>query len=148
MALTPTDIRALLKDVPDLNILLEGVEQSGDTLINLAIRMAVSDFNALPPTTIYSLEAFPSEAVLFYGVAHFLANGEAERQLRNQVNYNAQGLNASLDDKYPQYSQLSQYYYQMYMQKASQLKQHINIESAWGQISSPYTGLNDYMYGS
>jgi hypothetical protein len=148
MALTVKNIRTMLKDIPDLNILLEGSVQSGDELIALAMQLGVSEFNSLPPVTQYVEANFPSDSLLFYVTAHFLANGEAEKQLRNQVNYNAQGLNVNMDDKYEQYLRLAQHYYQLFMQRATTLKQYINIDSAWGQVSSPYGNLNEFKFRS
>jgi len=149
MSLTAEKLRELIKDKPELNILLENQEQSGDPLIQSAMSMAVSDFNSMPPIIRnYTVEDFPNEAILFYGTLHYIANGEAERQLRNQVQYNAQGLNAGIDDKFGQYSQLAQYYGQLFNNKASQFKKMKNIDAAWGQQESPYLHINEYNFGS
>lgn len=148
MPLTATQIRELVKDKSDLNILLKKELQSGDDLINLAMELAVSEFNSFSPMTQYTKDNFPNDAILLYGTLYFLANSEAERQLRNQVNYSAQGLNAGIDDKYQQYLTLAQHYYQLFAQKAQVLKQHINSEAAWGDVNSPYSFLNEFLFGS
>jgi hypothetical protein len=142
MALTVRDVRVYSKDSPELNYLLEGDEQSSDELIGLAMRLAVSDFNTMGFMSGYSIETFPNDSVLMTGTLHHLANAEAEKQLRNQINYSAQGLTAGIDDKYPLYNSLAQHYWQLFNQKGMALKQAINSEAAWGENFSPYAGLN------
>ena len=144
--LTIDDVRLYAKDLTELNVLLEGEYQSSDELITLAMKLAVNDFNVVPPISQYSTSDFPSDTVLMYGILHHLANGEAERQLRNNVTYNAQGLNAGIDDKFPQYNQLSQYYKQLFEQKIKELKTQQNLEKAWGGSFSPYAGLNEWKF--
>ena len=146
--LSADDIRAYTKDNSELNILLEGELQSGDELIDLAMRLSVEDFNAQAPVTNYNTDNFPNTTILLYGVLHHLTNSEAERQLRNQVNYNAQGLQAGIDDKHQVYNQLAQYYKQMFEQKMQEFKRFLNQEEAWGNIPSPYSTLNQYKYRS
>ena len=141
---TLEDIRIYARDIPELNILLEGRLQSPEELVELAMRLAAEDFNATPPLSAYRVEDFPSDTVMLYGVLHHLANAEAERQLRNQVTYNAQGLNAGIDDKYPQYAQLAAYYKQLFEQKIREHKVYSNYASCWGGVDSPYSALNEY----
>ena len=146
MALTPTDIQIYTKDLPEFNVLLEGEEQSEPGLIALAMRMAVSEFNSIPPVTVFYLENFPNDSLLLYGTLFCLANSEAERQLRNQVSFNTQGGQASIDDKHQQYLSLATFYKTLFDQKAQALKQYINQEEAWGDSYSPYIGINDFNY--
>lgn len=146
MAITAQDIQTYARDIPELNILLENQRQSSPELVTLAMKMAVSDFNALTPSSSYSETNFPNDSILLYGTLHHLANSEAERQLRNNVNFNAQGLQAGIDDKMGQYNQLASYYKQLFENRASQLKRQLNIEAAWGGSDSPYSVINDYEY--
>ena len=146
MSLSTEEIRHYVKDNPLLNILLEGNYQSCDELIALAKKLSIGDFNIIPPVTQYLEENFPSDTVMLYGILHHLANSEAERQLRNQITYNAQGLNAGIDDKYQQYLQLAQYYKGLFDQGITSYKQSLNIEKAWGGSFSPYAGLNTFQY--
>lgn len=142
MALTAEQIQQYVKDQASENDLLEGALQSSPELLALAMQMAVDDFNAEQPLSQYTLDNFPSDTVLLYGTLHHIANGEAERQLRNQVTYSAQGLNANLDDKYEQYSRLSGFYRQLFESKTVKLKQALNMAQAWGGLHSPYIGIN------
>lgn len=142
--LTLDDLRIYTRDIPELNILLEGGEQSPDELIALAMRLTVSDVNAFAPLTDFSVANFPNDTVLLYGTLMHLANAEAERQLRNQVNYNAQGLIAGIDDKSALYQALGDRYRSMFESKMREFKIYMNNESAWGEIFSPYSGINQY----
>ena len=146
--LTASEVRSYMKDDPQLNILLEGELQSSDNLIDLCKRMAIDDFNARAPLTDFTEEDFPNVTILLYGVLHHLTNSEAERQLRNQVTYNAQGLQAGIDDKHQVYNNLAQYYKQMFEQKIQEFKRYLNMEDAWGEIYSPYGFLNQYQFKS
>lgn len=144
--LSVADIRLYAKGDPALNVLLQGEFESAEDLVELAMRLAVNDFNVVPPISSYAVDDFPSDTVLLYGVLHHLANAEAERQLRNQVNYNAQGLNAGIDDKFPQYNQLAQYYKGLFESKINQFKTQSNLEKAWGGSFSPYAGINEWRF--
>lgn len=147
MSLTIEDIRTYVKDMPQFNILLRGNPQSSDRLINLALELSVSDFNTTPPvTTKYTVENFPESGILIYGVLHHLANAEAERQLRNQVDYSLQGLQTAIDNKFPQYNQLAQYYKGLFEQRIGAYKTYKNQEDAWGGEFSPYAAINQYLF--
>lgn len=144
--LTIADVRLYAKDIAEFNVLLEGDEQSSDELIQLAMRLACNSYNIVPPVSQYTVENFPSDAVLLYGVLHHLANTEAERQLRNQINYNAQGLNAGIDDKFQFYNTLATYYKGLFEQGIRELKTFVNQDKAWGGSFSPYAGINEHRF--
>ena len=144
--LTLDDIKVYTKDLPEFNILLEGQEQSSDALINLAMKLALSTYNGSPPVSTYFLENFPNDAILLDGTLYHLANSEAERQLRNQINFSAQGMQSSVDDKFQQYQSLAAYYRASFEQKTAQFKQYMNTEDAWGEGFSPYIAINDFNF--
>ena len=140
--LTIEDIYTYTKDKSELNILLEGELQSTSPLIELAIKLTISDFNSTPPVTDFYREDFPNDSILLYGTLHHLCNSEAERQLRNQINFNAQGVSAGIDDKTQLYTSLSQYYKQLFDSKVKEYKIFLNTEQAWGGLHSPYRAIN------
>jgi hypothetical protein len=146
MTLTASDIRTYVKDKEEFNVLLEGELQSDNALIELAMRMTVSDFNGMAPISSAILENFPNDSVLLYGTLYHLANGEAEKQLRNNVNFSAQGMQASIDDKFSSYTALAQFYKQLFEQRAKELKHAMNMAEAWGESFSPYAGINDHNF--
>jgi hypothetical protein len=148
VAVTIEDVRVYAKDSALLNVLLEGKLQSPEELIELALRLSVNDFNIVQPITNYVVGTFPANAdvILIYGVLHHLANAEAERQLRNQVTYSAQGVSAGIDDKFEQYFRLAQYYKGLFDQKIREYKMAQNADAAWGGVHSPYRALVPYRF--
>jgi hypothetical protein len=146
MALTVTDVRAYAKDIPELNILLEQELQSSNELVTLAMRLAVDDYNTFPPVSQYSVDNFFSDSLLLLGTLYHLANSEAERQLRNQITFSAQGIQAAVDDKAQVYASLAQSYKAQFEQKSRELGQAMNMEAAWGGVHSPYAGINDHNF--
>jgi len=150
MAITVEDVRLYAKDSVLLNVLLEGELQSSRELIELAMRLSIDDFNQVQPITQYTLVSFPMNAdvSMIYGTMHHLCNSEAERQLRNQVTYSAQGVNAGIDDKWQQYFQMAQYYKGLFDQKVKEYKMALNAAAAWGSAHSPYARINQYRFRS
>lgn len=148
MALTIANVRTYTKDMPEYNVLLQGNPQSSDALIALAIKLTVNDFNMTPPVMAYTVNTFPEEADGFamYGILMHLANSEAERQLRNQVDYALQGLTTQIDNKFSQYNQLAQYYRGLFEQQMGQYKVYLNQSDAWGGVWSPLAAINEYRY--
>lgn len=148
MSLTVQKVRDYAKDKYDLNILLNENQQSSDALIELAMEFAISMFNMLQPITQYTEKDFPDDYVLLLGTLHHLCNTEAERQLRNQATYNAQGLNAGIDDKTQLYQQLAITYLQQFTHAGQGLKQYNNVDAAWGGSDSPYRNLFTWKFRS
>lgn len=148
MALSVADIRLYCKDIEPMNVLLEGRLQSSDELIMFCMKLACNDFNIVPPVGKATVAKFPSDTIMLYGTLHHLCNAEAERQLRNQATYSAQGLNAGIDDKFEQYNRLAAYYKQLFDQKIAEYKQYQNLDKAWGGSGSPYAYLNEYNFRS
>lgn len=148
MALTVEKIRTYVKDMPYYNVLLGGNPQSSDKLIEFAMELTLADFNAVPPVMSYTLENFPDNCtgIMLYGVLFHLAVSEAERQLRNQVDYAMQGLTTSIDNKFPQYQQLASFYKGLFDQQIASYKTYVNQEQAWGESWSPYATINEYQF--
>lgn len=146
MALTLEEIRLYTKDAPELNILLEGEYQSSAPLVDFAIKLALSDLNAYPPVTDYNADTNPNDFLLLMGICFHLANSEAERQLRNQMTMNAQGVSSGIDDKYEQYSRLAESYRARFQEKVREYKTFLNMQQAWGDSFSPYSTLNAFNF--
>lgn len=142
--LTAEKIRLRLKDTPAANILLRGELQNEDELIAEAMEFVVDMYNITPPIIEnVTITNFPNNALMFLGVVWQLAAGEAERQLRNNVNYSAQGLNAGIDDKFQLYNQLAEQYRIQFMTAVGPVKQAVNMSNAWGEVLSPYSAIED-----
>ena len=141
MALTVDEIRLCVKDNPFLNILLEGDLQSSDELIAFAMKMAVSEFNGIPPMSQFSAADFPSDHILLDGTLYRLCMSESERQLRNNIDFSGQGLQAGLDNKYRDYMEMAKYYKDAFYQAAQSFKINANTEQAWDGMHSPYAAI-------
>ena len=146
MPLSVEDILTYVKDKPEFNILLQGAQQSPPELITLCMRIAVETFNGVTPVTMFTIDNFPNIAILLYGTLHHLAIGEAERQLRNQVDFTAQGLNIAIDNKATVYNELSKYYRGLFDSETKSFKTYLNTEQAWGESFSPYARINDFLF--
>lgn len=146
MAITADDIMLYVKDNEEMNILLNGTLQNSPELVTLAMRLATSMFNSVTPITYFGLENFPNDMILLYGTLHHLAMSEAERQLRNQIDFTTQGLNVGIDNKYQQYMQLATMYRQMFDSETKALKSFMNAENAWGDSYSPYSNINEFRF--
>ena len=146
MAITADDIMLYVKDNEDMNILLNGELQNSTELVTLAMRLATSMFNSVTPITYFGLENFPNDMILLYGTLHHLAMSEAERQLRNQIDFTTQGLNVGIDNKYQQYLSLASTYRQMFDSETKALKAFMNAENAWGDSYSPYSNINEFRF--
>jgi len=146
MALTVDNIREYAKDKAELNILLDNTEQSSDVIIQTAMELTIPLYDVIQPISKTTLETFPNDYLLLLGTLYHLCNTEAERQLRNHANYNAQGLNAGIDDKSQMYQQLASMYLTQFTSMSQALKQSLNIADAWGSAPSPYTALHTWRF--
>lgn len=135
---TPMDIRSFLADTIGNNHLLDDVEFD-DARIWLAIRMAISEYNELPPVSRVTAEIFPGLSTLIYGTCYHLFSGQSALAARNQMSYSDGGLNVPIEERYGMYQQLSQYYGSLWSQAAKLTKAHRNIESGWEFVFSDYS---------
>jgi hypothetical protein len=141
MSLTSGDVTQFLRDYGEYNILLDEVEFSPDD-INKAMHFAVQRFNALTPTSTYTTDNFPNEWILLIGTCSHLMMSESFLQLRNQATYRDGDIeNIGVDDKFALYQQLSANLANDWNTHAQKIKQQINMESAYGSLSSGYRWL-------
>lgn len=141
MSLTPGDVTQFLRDYGEYNLLLDAAEFSPDD-VEKAMRFTVSRFNALTPTSTYATSNFPNEWLLLIGTCSHLMQSEAFLQLRNQVTYRDGDVeNIGVDDKLALYQQLSANLAKDWNNHAQKIKQQINMESAYGSLSSGYRYL-------
>lgn len=146
MPITVDDILNYVKDKTEFNILLQGENQSTPELVELCMRLTVDTFNGVTPVTNYTITDFPNSAIMLYGTLHHLAIGEAERHLRNQIDFSAQGLNVAIDNKASTYQALSTYYRGLFDSETKSFKMYLNTEEAWGESFSPYARINDFLF--
>lgn len=135
--LTPNEVRMFLADSISNNHLLDDVEFD-DQRIYLAMKMAISEYNEIPPKTSVIARDFPGLSTLMYGVCYHLFNGQSALAARNQMSYSDGGLNIPIEERYGLYLQLAQSYQVMWRKAAEDTKAHQNLESGWGYLHSDY----------
>lgn len=139
LPLTVDDIRAFLRDQPNYNILIDGVEFSNEDL-QRAIRFTVNKWNAITPQSNDPITGETlNEYVLLFGVCAILLRSEGVRQLRNQVTYQDGNMpQVSLDEKQAPYAIWADRMQQEFDFHARQIKTQNNMESCYGGLSSGY----------
>jgi len=134
--LTPDDVREFMRDFPDRNILVDGVEFE-DKDIARAIRMTIDMGNAIARPTDYTETTFPNRYVLQMGVCSYLLKSEGLRQLRNEAMYQDGNIQpVGLDNKQQAYTALAMQYLQEFTQMLTAIKVQQNV-SSFGSMSSP-----------
>jgi len=134
--LTPDDVRNFMRDFPDRNILVDGVEFE-DADIERALRMTISMGNAIARPTGYTVTDFPNDYVLQMGVCSYLLKSEGLRQLRNEAMYQDGNIQpVGLDNKQQAYAALASQYLQEFTQLLTAIKIQQNM-SSFGRMGSP-----------
>lgn len=138
-------LRMFLNDTAELNRLIRQ-EESDDNKLDLAIRLAIDDYNITAPiigtTTIAN---FPSIYLLIHGSAIQTLKSAGILQSRNQLEYSSGGITVRTFDKTQLYQSWIMQFYQDYERKKLDLKKLANIESAWpGGVHSEYQQIYWY----
>lgn len=120
-------------DVPEKNILDKFQYHYTDKQIINLLTKALRDINATQPTTRYSLIEFVrlyETELLVKGAIVFALMGEGLLQLRNQVDYNDNGLSIAMFNKTSHYQSWLSFLLQDYMQEKQTLKSAIRANTA------------------
>lgn len=133
---SPDQVRDFMRDFPDKNILVDGVEFE-DYEVEKAIRFTISMANAIARPTSYSVTSFPNDYVLLMGVCSYLLKSEGIRQLRNEAMYQDGNIQpVGLDNKQQSYTALASQYLQEFTQMLTAIKIQENLTS-FGNMRSP-----------
>lgn len=127
-------VREYLRDFPELNRLLAGVE-SGDRFIAWAVLDAMSWFNGTPHLTAFSIDdllAIQQHWLLLRMTSVTILESVGMLQTRNHINYSNGGLNVGVNDKTPLIMNWLQYHRSYIDQRLQQVKVALNIESIIG----------------
>lgn len=136
--ITIAEIRNFITDSPNANLLIDNANEFGDSTITLAIDLAISTFNTMPPSSGYDVVTFPSKSVLLYGSLAKLFEGAAALAARNHLSYSDGGVTLPIEEKYPMYIQLASSFNQLFLKEATNLKIQMNLENGWGEVGSDY----------
>ncbi len=96
-------VRAYLRDMPELNRLVAGVE-TGDRFIAWSILDAVSLFNGTPHFTSFTLDelfAYQQQYLMLRLTVQTILESVGLLQTRNHINYSNGGINVGVNDKTP-----------------------------------------------
>ena len=139
-------VRAYLRDTPELNRLIAGLENSNRQIV-WAIYDCIDDFNTTPHFTSYVLENFPSASLLLRGTVIGLLQSVGLLQTRNHLQFSDGGIQVGINDKTPFIQSWIQLLQNAYEEKKQRIKVAINIENAWGGgVFSEYRFVNNF-YG-
>jgi hypothetical protein len=134
-------VRVYIRDKEELNTLLDGKE-SNQLDINVAILMAIDDFNNTPPLIgNFKLVNFPSMALLVWGTVIQLLITSGILQSRNKLNYTDGGINVAVSDKADDYRAWIGNLASFYVNGKSNLKIARNIEGGFGGSRSEYSTI-------
>jgi len=138
------EIRAYMRDYPELNRLTDG-EENSDRMIVWAVIDTLEDFNSTPPPISLPFNQIP-KSILRYGVVTTLLESVMLLSARNHLAYSDGGINVNLD-RTPLLMQMQQMMRQTYDMKKKEYKIAKNIEGAYASSPSEYSIINGY-YGS
>jgi hypothetical protein len=134
--------RSYIRDEPNLNALLNGVETS-DTLIDFSLELALDDFNTTPPLIgNFQLTTHPSQSLILLATIIWIIRSAGILQSRNQLDYASGGITVAVSNKTPLYQAWIAAMMQEYEAKKANLKKAINAEQAYGGVSSEYVQIN------
>jgi hypothetical protein len=136
-------LRLFLNDTPELNRLIR-TEESPDPKLDLAIALAISDFNTTPPLlSDVTVVNHPSLLLLIYGATIQVLRSAGLLQSRNELVYSSGGVSVRIFDKTQLYQSWIAQFSAEYERKKQNYKISLNInQSLASGVSSEYGILN------
>ena len=130
----PDEIRMLIRDNPEFNVLLSYQEQFEDEEI----------FNAAENAEEEVFARFPAlrgknipKIIINYMTLYYLLNSIGAQELRNQMQVNDNNVGViDYSNKFPQYMQFAEFYKREAMQMLKSLAANSFFNDFWGGISS------------
>jgi len=133
--LSVDEVRAYLEDYPEVNLLLDK-EEFSNAKIQLCISLGADEYNNMPPKGGYTLENFPSKSILLQGTLWQLFQSKAAIAVRNHMSYSDGGIQIPIEEKYEMWASLANTHKASFVESASKLKIHENMQAGWGSVSS------------
>lgn len=141
-------VRLFLRDFPELNRLIAGVE-STDRQIAWAVMDALADFNGTPHFTTLTLEdllGMNQHNLLLRMTTISVIESVGMLQTRNHINYSNGGITVGVNDKTPMLMNWLTYFKATTDQMKQRVKVAININGILGPsnmgVSSEYWAVN------
>jgi hypothetical protein len=133
--------RRWINDYVATNLLDEAQESSDDLLDNLFDDALDEALYTIAPgiTTNWTLDTFPSFALLKFGVLTQILIGAAAHSARNAVDYSdAGGVNVRMLDKWSRYLNLLPAVQGKWERGVAAMKAAQNFNDGWGYVESEY----------
>lgn len=138
-------VRAYLRDLPELNRLIAGVE-TGDRFIAWSILDAVSRFNGTPHFTSMSLDdllQYNQHFLMLRLCTETILESVGLLQTRNHINYSNGGINVGVNDKTP----LIQSWLQMFSARNDQMITRVKVAlNIQGILGSENVGVHSELF--
>jgi hypothetical protein len=139
--LSPEEVREYLRDKTQNNHLLEG-EEFNNTIINLAMDLAINEFNLMAPASAYTNETFPNKAILMSGTLYKLFLGQSALLARNTMQYSDGGITIPIEERFQLYTQLAAMCGEDFHTSSRMVKIQINMNDlGWGQVQTDYANF-------
>ena len=136
-------LRLFLNDTPELNRLIRR-EESDDPKLDLAISLAIDDYNITAPLLGNQvITNFPSLYLLIYGATVQVLRSAGILQSKNELVYSSGGVSVRIFDKTAHYQSWIAQFVAEYERKKQNFKMALNINSAMAAgVNSEYSLLN------
>ena len=140
------EVRAFIRDFPELNRLIAG-EETSNRMIDYCAHLALDEFNTTPPLTSYAIGGFPSRTILLQlTVIHILLSVGILKS-RNRFSYSDGGWSSDTEQQDQLYQNWIQLIRSQLNPRLQNLKVALNIEGGWGAgLGSEYGWLHGW-YG-
>ncbi len=138
--LTIDEVQTYIQDKLENNHLLTGVEFP-DPMVSLAIDLAISEFNTIPPLSSHDITNFPGKALLMSGTLYKLFYGQAALLARNHMSYTDGGVSIPIEERAALYQSLAAMYQADFLNTAKVIKIQNNIDSGWGEVRTDYSNF-------
>lgn len=138
------EVRAFMRDFPELNRLISG-EESSDRMIEYCTWLAIDEWNTTPPLAQVSLQTFPSRSILLYLTIVHLLTSVGILKSRNRFNYNDGGFSVQTEIQDELYLRWAQMLRSQVAPQVRQLKTALNIEGGWNAgVGSEYGWIHGW----
>lgn len=136
-------LRLFLNDTPELNRLIRR-QESSDEKLDLALRLAVDDFNITPPLLgDVTIANHPSIFLLIYASSIQVLRSAGLLQSRNELVYSSGGVSVRIFDKTQLYQSWIAQFVAEYERKKANFKIAANVNNSLAAgVSSEYAILN------
>lgn len=125
-------------DRPEINTLVDSVRFGPGEIEQAQIRV-VDRFNILPPpSSFYTVETFPSSALLCLGVWGWLLRGAAIGEASNDFSYSVAGVSINDRNKAEIFTTLGEKFWAEFLEMSKEIKVTQSVNKVFGTKHSEY----------